>query len=339
MDSLSIPRFLKYWRRRFPLSSDSWIYLYSHNFDSNHTLNYDLHLVETVILDYFAIFTMKKSNLDSWQVAIAFAFAAMVTFMASSYSCCLVAMFTKPYFVLLLGSNFSTNNENYIWISLKYPCCCFCFGFDLFRFGLGGVFVWPILSFLKCCLNIDFECFEFEHFQDCSCCNFTACSSGIDLQDNSCLRCTALRTCSSPHFDPGSPNFPAWSSFRKLNVPFISLFHRSSWALARCKCFSPLYYSVLNQTILPNYCCSGRNSCISSSCVCLFSTVQILFPMDQILLHLWSFSILEKLDRCWCKSSFYTHLNLRIFRRGQHMPANSISFSNCNCSFGVCRDN
>jgi len=47
-------------------------------------------------------------------VAIKFAFAIIVTFMASSYSYYLVAMFTKPYFVLLLGSNFSTNNENYI---------------------------------------------------------------------------------------------------------------------------------------------------------------------------------------------------------------------------------
>ena len=76
-------------------------------------LDSDLLPVEIVVHD-FTIFTTKKSNLDSLQVAIKLVFAITVTFTASSYSYCLVAMFTKPYFVLLLGSNFSTNNENYI---------------------------------------------------------------------------------------------------------------------------------------------------------------------------------------------------------------------------------
>ena len=208
MDSLSIPRSLNYLRYRFPLSSDFWIYLCAHNLDFVHTLNYDLAHVEIVVLD-FAIFTMKKSNLDSWQVVIKFAFAITVTFMASSYSYYLVTMVAKPCFALLPGSNFSTSSGNCTWISLKCPCCCFHFDFDLFHFGSGGVFALPILSFLRCCLDIDFECFEFEHCQDCSYCNFAACSFGIGLQDNSYLSCIALRTCSSRRFDLGNRNFPA----------------------------------------------------------------------------------------------------------------------------------
>lgn len=208
MDSLSIPRSLNYLRYRFPLSSDFWIYLYAHNFDFGHTLNYDLTHVEIIVHD-FAISAMKKSNLDSWQVAIKFVFAITVTFMASSYSYYLVVMFVKPCFALLLGSNFSTSSESYTWISSKCPCCCFRFDFDLFHSGSGGVFALPILSFLKCCLDIGFECFEFEHCQDCSYCSFTACSFGIGLQDNSYLSCIVLRTCSSLRFDLGNRNFPA----------------------------------------------------------------------------------------------------------------------------------
>ena len=82
----------------------------AHNFDFAHTLNCDLAHVEIVVLDA-AIFTMKKSNLDSWQ-AMKFAFAITVTFMASSYSYYLVTMVAKPCFALLPGSNFSTSSEN-----------------------------------------------------------------------------------------------------------------------------------------------------------------------------------------------------------------------------------
>ena len=68
--------------------------------------------VEIAVLD-FAIFTMKKSNLDSWQVAIKFAFAITVTFTASSYSYYLVTILvTKPCFAPLPGSNFSTSSGN-----------------------------------------------------------------------------------------------------------------------------------------------------------------------------------------------------------------------------------
>lgn len=208
MDSLSIPRSLNYLRYRFQLSSDSWIYWCAHNLDFAHTLNYDLAHVEIVVLD-FAIFTMKKSKLDSFQVAIDSAFAITVTFMASSYSCYLVAGVVKPCFAPLLGSNSSTSSGSCTWISLKCPCCCFRFDFGLFRFGSGGVFALPILSFLGCCSGIDFECFEFVHCLDCSCCNFTACSFGIALQDNSYSSCIALRTCSFQRFDLDNRNFQA----------------------------------------------------------------------------------------------------------------------------------
>ena len=83
----------------------------AHNLDFVHTLNYDLAHVEIVVLD-FAIFTMKKSNLDSWQVVIKFAFAITVTFTVSSYSYYLVTMVAKPCFALLPGSNFSTSSGN-----------------------------------------------------------------------------------------------------------------------------------------------------------------------------------------------------------------------------------
>lgn len=82
------------------------------NFDFGHKLDYDLTHVEIVDHD-FAISTVKKSNLDSWQVAIKFAFVIAVAFMALSCSYYQLTMFAKPGFALLLGSNFSTSSGNY----------------------------------------------------------------------------------------------------------------------------------------------------------------------------------------------------------------------------------
>jgi hypothetical protein len=76
-------------------------------------LNYDLTHVEIVVHD-FTVFTMKKSNLDSWQAAIKLVLAVTVTFTASSYSHSLLAMVAEPGFAPLLGSNFSTSSGNYI---------------------------------------------------------------------------------------------------------------------------------------------------------------------------------------------------------------------------------
>ena len=67
-----------------------------------------------IVVRDFTIFTMKKSNLDSWQVAIKLVFAITVTFTASSYSYSLLAMVAKPCFAPLLSSNFSTSSGNYI---------------------------------------------------------------------------------------------------------------------------------------------------------------------------------------------------------------------------------
>ena len=77
-------------------------------------LDSDLLLVEIVVRD-FTIFTTKKSNLDSLQVAIELMFVAItVTFTASSYSYCLLAVLAKPCFAPLPSSNFSTSSGNYI---------------------------------------------------------------------------------------------------------------------------------------------------------------------------------------------------------------------------------
>jgi len=76
-------------------------------------LNYDLTHVGIVVHD-FTVFTMKKSNLDSWQAAIKLVLAVTVTFTASSYSHSLLAMVAEPGFAPLLGSNFSTSSGNYI---------------------------------------------------------------------------------------------------------------------------------------------------------------------------------------------------------------------------------
>ena len=77
-----------------------------------HVLDSELLHVEIVVRD-FTIFTMKKSNLDSWQVVIKLIFAITVTFTASSYSYC-QAMLANPYFAPLPSSNFSTSSGNYI---------------------------------------------------------------------------------------------------------------------------------------------------------------------------------------------------------------------------------
>lgn len=76
-------------------------------------LDSDLLLVEIVVHD-FTISTTKKSNLDSLQVATKLMFAITVTFTASSYSYCLLAVLAKPCFAPLPSSNFSTSSGNYI---------------------------------------------------------------------------------------------------------------------------------------------------------------------------------------------------------------------------------
>lgn len=76
-------------------------------------LDSDLLPVEIVVHD-FTIFTTKKSNLDSLQVATKLMFAITVTFTASSYSYCLLAVLAKPCFAPLPSSNFSTSSGNYI---------------------------------------------------------------------------------------------------------------------------------------------------------------------------------------------------------------------------------
>jgi hypothetical protein len=79
--------------------------------DFAHALDYDLAHVRRVVHDS-TVFTMKKSNLDSWQAAIKLVLATTVTFTASSYS--LLAMVAEPGFAPLLGSNFSTSSGNCI---------------------------------------------------------------------------------------------------------------------------------------------------------------------------------------------------------------------------------